>query len=212
MMTNKVKTQTKAGKTYQLILDAAAKLFSKQGYHGTSLKEIASNVGMQAGSLYYHFESKEVLMQEVLDKSIQLIYSKVQSEVAKLDKEASFAELLTAAIHGHLIAILSYSDYTLASIRNYGQIPAAVHKASQSARDDYEQFWRGFIQQAEAAGAIRQGVDGHLLRLSVFGAMNWASVWFESKENNAADVEKIAKFQANIFLNGCLPEGEKHGI
>ena len=195
---------TKKHKTQQLILDAAAKCFSKQGFHGTPLKDIAETVNMKAGSLYYHFPSKEMLMQEVLNKSVQLIYNTVKDEVAKLESNAAFPELLRAAIRGHLIAILTYSDYTSASIRNYGQFPEAVHLASQSSRDDYEQFWRDFFQ-AEAEGAIRPGVDKHLLRLTIFGGMNWASVWFESKDTDGANVESIADFQADLFLNGCRP-------
>jgi AcrR family transcriptional regulator len=196
---------TKKDKTQQLILDAAAKCFSKQGFHGTPLKDIAETVNMKAGSLYYHFPSKEMLMQEVLNKSVQLIYNTVKDEVAKLEHNAAFPELLRAAIRGHLIAILTYSDYTSASIRNYGQFPEAVHRASQSSRDDYEQFWRDFFDQAEAEGAIRTGVDKHLLRLTIFGGMNWASVWFESKDTDGASVESIADFQADLFLNGCRP-------
>ena len=200
-----IKQSTKKDKTQQLILDAAAKCFSKQGFHGTPLKDIAETVNMKVGSLYYHFPSKEMLMQEVLNKSVQLIYNTVKDEVNKLGDTPTFPELLRAAIRGHLIAILTYSDYTSASIRNYGQFPEAVHLASQSSRDEYEQFWRDFFDKAETEGAIKKGVDKHLLRLTIFGGMNWASVWFESNDTNGASVEEIANFQADLFLNGCRP-------
>ncbi len=196
-----VKQVTKGDKTYQLILDAAAKAFSKQGYHGTPLKEVADSIGMKTGSLYYHFPSKEVLMQAVLNKSIQLIYATVRKEVDQLDDNARFADVLKAAIRGHLIAILSYADYTSASIRNYGQIPIAVHQASQNTRDEYEQFWRSLFNSAQAEGVIRADVDKNLLRLAIFGSMNWASVWYEK---GGQSVDKIAESQADFFLNGCL--------
>jgi len=200
-----IRQSTKKDKTQQLILDAAAKCFSKQGFHGTPLKDIAETVNMKVGSLYYHFPSKEMLMQEVLNKSVQLIYNTVKDEVNKLGDTPTFPELLRAAIRGHLIAILTYSDYTSASIRNYGQFPEAVHLASQSSRDEYEQFWRDLFDKSETEGAIKKGVDKHLLRLTIFGGMNWASVWFESNETDGASVESIADFQADLFLNGCRP-------
>ncbi len=206
MSANTQSMQTKREKTHRLVLDAAAKLFSKQGYHGTSLKSIAEAVNMQAGSLYYHFSSKDQLMRDVLNKSIYIIYSTVKKEMSELDRAASFSDRLKAAIRGHMIAILTYADYTSASIRNYGQLPDAVHYASQPARDEYEQFWRELFEQAEAAGSIRTDVDKHLLRLSIFGSMNWSSVWFNAQQNTS--VEALAAAQADIFLHGCLRLGQ----
>ncbi len=205
MSANTQTMQTKREKTHRMVLDAAAKLFSEQGYHGTSLKSIAEAVNMQAGSLYYHFSSKDQLMRDVLNKSIHIIYATVKTEMNKLDKTASFSDRLKAAIRGHMIAILTYADYTSASIRNYGQLPDAVHYASQPARDEYEQFWRDIFEQAEAAGSIRADVDKHLLRLSIFGSMNWSSVWFNAQQTTS--VEALAAAQADIFLHGCLKPG-----
>jgi len=209
-MTLKVSNTTKKSSvTRQLILDAAAKKLSQHGYHGTYLKDVAESINMQAGSLYYHFNSKESLMQEVLNKSIQLIQDIVNYEVEQLGETPSFPDLLRAAIRGHLIAILRHSDYTLASIRNYGQVPVAVHKAAQPDRDAYENFWRELFEQAEKNGVIRAGVDTHLLRLAIFGSMNWATIWYV---DSGASVEEIADSQAELFLNGCYKKGEQGGI
>ena len=205
-MTIKVSnTIKKSSVTRQLILDAAAKKLSQHGYHGTYLKDVAESINMQAGSLYYHFNSKESLMQEVLNKSIQLIQDIVDYEVEQLGETASFPDLLRAAIRGHLIAILRHSDYTLASIRNYGQVPEAVHNAAQPDRDAYENFWRELFEQAEKKGVIRSGVDTHLLRLAIFGSMNWATIWYV---DSGASVEEIAESQAELFLNGYYKKGE----
>jgi len=201
-VTNTIK---KSSVTRQLILDAAAKKLSQHGYHGTYLKDVAESINMQAGSLYYHFNSKESLMQEVLNKSIQLIQDIVDYEVKQLGEAPSFPDLLRAAIRGHLIAILRHSDYTLASIRNYGQVPEAVHNAAQPDRDAYENFWRELFEQAEKNGVIRVGVDKHLLRLAIFGSMNWATIWYV---DSGASVEEIAESQAELFLNGCYKKGE----
>ena len=198
-----IQATKKSAVTRQLILDAAAKTLSRHGYHGTYLKDIAASINMQAGSLYYHFNSKEALMQEVLNKSIQLIRDIVEEEVGKLDHKPDFVSLLKAAIRGHLIAILRHADYTLASIRNYGQIPKSVHDFAQADRDAYENFWRELFEQAEKEGVIRSGVNTHLLRLALFGSMNWATIWYA---DSGTSVEEIAESQADLFLHGCYKE------
>ena len=58
--------QTKSDRTRQRILDAAAVCFSESGYSGVTLRDIADRANMKAGSLYYHFHSKENLVEEVL--------------------------------------------------------------------------------------------------------------------------------------------------
>ena len=198
-----IQATKKSAVTRQLILDAAAKMLSRHGYHGTYLKDIAASINMQAGSLYYHFNSKEALMQEVLNKSIQLIRDIVEEEVDKLGHKPDFVSLLKAAIRGHLIAILRHADYTLASIRNYGQIPKSVHDFAQADRDAYENFWRELFEQAEKEGVIRSGVNTHLLRLALFGSMNWATIW---NADSGTSVEEIAESQADLFLHGCYKE------
>ncbi|HAI97806.1 MAG: TetR family transcriptional regulator [Cycloclasticus sp.] len=198
-----IQATKKSAVTRQLILDAAAKMLSRHGYHGTYLKDIAASINMQAGSLYYHFNSKEALMQEVLNKSIQLIRDIVEEEVDKLGHKPDFVSLLKAAIRGHLIAILRHADYTLASIRNYGQIPKSVHDFAQADRDAYENFWRELFEQAEKEGVIRSGVNTHLLRLALFGSMNWATIWYA---DSGTSVEEIAESQADLFLHGCYKE------
>jgi len=197
----KQKLAKKKDITHQLILDTAARLFAKHGYHATPLKEIAADVNMKAGSLYYHFSSKEKLMQEVLDRSIQVINQMVQKEVDKLQGKDDFESLLRASIRGHLLAILKYSDYTSTSIRNYGQIPGAVQQASQQPREKYEQFWREMMNKGLEQGVIREGINVHLLRLTIFGGMNWASTWFKEGRES---VETIAEAQTDLFLKGCL--------
>jgi len=44
------------------ILDAAARMLRRQGYGNTTLRKIAEVAGIQAGSIYYHFASKDEIM------------------------------------------------------------------------------------------------------------------------------------------------------
>ncbi|MFZ0251662.1 MAG: TetR/AcrR family transcriptional regulator, partial [Acidimicrobiales bacterium] len=53
---------TQAVDTRQRILDVALDLFTEQGYDGTSLRQIAEQLGVTKAALYYHFESKEDIL------------------------------------------------------------------------------------------------------------------------------------------------------
>ena len=60
------KSESKSARTRRRILDAGASAFRRDGYAAVKLKDIATLAGLQAGSLYYHFRSKEEIVEEVL--------------------------------------------------------------------------------------------------------------------------------------------------
>ncbi len=58
----------KSERSRALILEAALQLFSKQGYRGTSIREIAEAAGLSTGNVYHHFPDKETLFRTLLDQ------------------------------------------------------------------------------------------------------------------------------------------------
>ncbi len=58
----------KSGRSRAVILEAALQLFSKQGYRGTSIREIAEEAGLSTGNVYHHFPDKEALFRTLLDQ------------------------------------------------------------------------------------------------------------------------------------------------
>ncbi len=57
---------TKGEQTRQAILDAASSLFIEQGFHGTSMRQVAARAGITVGGIYNHFEGKEQIFDTVL--------------------------------------------------------------------------------------------------------------------------------------------------
>ncbi len=186
--------------TRKLILDAAADLFSSRGYNATPLREIAAVANMKAGSLYYHFDSKESLMLEILNIGIERIAGSVSEQIKRLPEDAGFRKVFEAAILGHLKAILEYGDYASTNIRNYGQIPVRVRHAALPVREGYEKQWLAILEKGQKEGAIAQGVTVGLVLLTLLGGMNWASEWY--RPGGGLTIEEIAEGQARIFLQG----------
>ncbi len=57
-------------RTAERILDAAEELFAERGYNGTTLRDVATRVGVRPPSLYNHFASKDALYAAVLERGI----------------------------------------------------------------------------------------------------------------------------------------------
>jgi len=66
-MTRAARKRRDTALTCQTILEAAARAFAKRGYHGTTMEEVAREVGYSVGALYTYFDGKEALYSALLD-------------------------------------------------------------------------------------------------------------------------------------------------
>jgi TetR/AcrR family transcriptional regulator, cholesterol catabolism regulator len=166
----------------QHILDVAAKLFRARGYTETSLRDIGKQVGMKAGSLYYHFTSKEELAAEVLRIGVRRVHDAVVLAVSALGPDADVKSRLRAAMVTHLETLLDESDYTSAHIHCFPSVPEGLRHKLRSERKEYEEVWRKLLDEAAAAGALAPGVDRGAARLAILGALNWSLEWYDPKQ------------------------------
>lgn len=163
----------------QQILDVAARLLRARGYAETSLRDIGAEVGMKAGSLYYHFPSKEALALEVLRIGIGRVHEAVVDAMDRLEPGASVHARLEAAIAAHLETLLVESDYTSAHIRCFPYVPPTIRGGLAQVRKDYEAVWRDLLDDAEREGVLAEGMDPGAARLALLGALNWSLEWFD---------------------------------
>jgi len=154
-----------------LILDEAARLFSAQGFHGTSVRDIVRAIDMLPGSLYYHFATKEALLAAVYAEGVRRISESVESAIAvKRDPW----ERLEAACVAHLDALLGTGDYAQVVIRVRPSDAPSVAGELVKRRDAYERIFVDLVQ----ALPLARSVDRRSVRLMLLGALNWSQTWY----------------------------------
>lgn len=175
------------------ILDAAAKLFQQQGYAATTLRQIAQKAKMKAGSIYYHFDSKSEILDEVLRLGLESVFGSVRAGLSELPATASHRERIECAIACHLDALLEHGDYTSASIHTYRQLPKSLKRKHYRLREDYGAFWEGLFRDARDAGEIQDDLLLQPLRMFVLGALNWTVEWYDRKRYPVSELaEKVS--------------------
>lgn len=185
--------------TRTLILDAAARMFRRKGYEATTLNDIGKLVGIRAAAVYYHFESKENLLEEVLDIGIDRIHEAVRQAVEAMPPDATHRERIGLAIRIHLATLLQRSDYTAANIINYGLSPENVRTRHHTHREAYGDCWRKLLQDARDAGEIGTHVDLSLLRLFLIGALNWSHEWYRP---DLKPIDEMAQEICDMLFDG----------
>lgn len=188
--------------TRQRILDAAAKVFRHNGYTGTRLSDIATAAHTQAGSLYYHFASREDLVEEVLRVGQARTNEFVMQRVAALPDTASNLDRVLEALSAHLAAVLEIGNYTAATVRILGQVPDEIRQSTLVLQREYGRWWRGLLEAAQVDGDLRKDLDLSACRMLLLGAMNAAPDWFDPKRPGGTSTSDLERHFAAIFLDG----------
>jgi AcrR family transcriptional regulator len=180
------------------IMDIAASLFVERGYEATSLRYLADQVGMKAGSLYYHFTSKDELLTGILEQGIEVMQSAfdgAEQETA----EAEAGQRIRVHVRAHMAALFEHGPYTAVHVVTFRNAPAAVRQAVLPVRDAYEARWSELLSTMQARGEIGAEIDINLARLALFGAMNSALDWFDAERGG---LDQVAEAIAHQFWSG----------
>lgn len=191
----------RAQATRRRILDAAAGLFREKGYAAVAMRDVARATQMRAGSLYYHFSSREALVTAVLDEGILAVHRAVAEALSELPGSADPGTRFDAAMLGHLAALHAHSDYTSANVRIFGQVPESVRAANLPVRRAYEALWDTLLADLRARGALRRDVCAREARLLVLGALNATLEWFDP---DRGAVTALARSYAAMLGTGLL--------
>ena len=148
---------------------------------------------MKAGSLYYHFDSKDEIVGEVLRIGVENVFREVRAAVAAVTENASAMVIIHAAVTAHLKALLELQDYTSANIRIFGQVPAAVREGHLKLRDEYEHFWASLFERCAQRGEIDPQKNLRLARLFLIGAMNGTLEWYHEWRRVAQALAKTSQ-------------------
>ena len=167
-------------------MDEAAALFLRQGYASTSLRHIAQAVGMKAGSLYYHFASKDQLLTEILRRGIEVMETAF-AEAATAADGLGAEDRLAAHVRAHLAALFENGPYTAAHVTTFRTAPEAVRDAIVPVRDAYEARWTALLEELRAGGVITTRTPTPVVRLILFGAMNASVDWFDLERGSLDD-------------------------
>lgn len=187
------------GSGRMLILDTAARLFRQRGYAATSLRDIATACGMKAGSLYYHFESKDAIVSDVLRIGVTHVHDEVQRAVDALGDTGDARLLIDTAVTAHLRALFHSENYTSANIRIFSQVPIAVQQSHLPLRRHYEQFWADLLARCARNGRLDTGHNLRYAQLLLLGTLNSTLEWFRPERGPIAPV---AAELTRLFLDG----------
>ncbi|MCX6398497.1 MAG: helix-turn-helix domain containing protein [Propionibacteriales bacterium] len=175
MTSSEIASESKAARTRQRILAAAAHEFALHGYGGASLRLIADAADLKVGSLAFHFATKDDLVAAALADGVDSAREALAAAVAAVPDDATPGERLRAAILGHLDALHASDDRASAVVRMVETLP--LHLRADHVRHErrFGKVWLDVLARGRDDGVVRDDVDLRVLRDLVVGALNSTS-------------------------------------
>jgi TetR/AcrR family transcriptional regulator, cholesterol catabolism regulator len=184
---------SKGGRTRKRLLDATAAEVARCGVAGTSINAIAAAAGLKTGSIYFHFESKDRLVEAMLEEGLLASLAYLDAALAAVPDQADAAARLGAAIRAHATAVHELSNYTVAVLApNFPSDSAG--EAARKLRRSYVSRWTELVRNAQSAGVLAPQPDARLLRDLIFGALNAVSLAGRPSNDTADALQALLGF------------------
>ncbi|MEW6567758.1 MAG: TetR/AcrR family transcriptional regulator [Chloroflexota bacterium] len=182
------------------IVQAAAQIFRRKGYHAASMQDIANAVGLQKASLYHHFASKQDILLEILDQALDLLIRDMQAIV---DADRSPETKLRQALASYIDRVTHQADLAAVLQLEHRSLEPRKRARHITRRDRYDALWRTLIRQGIEAGVFRRA-DETIVAFALLGVQNWMITWF--RPDGRLKPNEIAEQFADLMLNGLLVE------
>jgi len=165
------------------LLQVAAHLFRNKGYERTTVRDLAGAVGIQSGSIFHHFKSKDEILRSVMEETIR--YNTALMHAA-LEEASNVRERVLALIRCELQSIMGGSGEAMAVlVYEWRSLSAEGQLQVLALRDIYEQLWLQVLGEAKEAGYIRG--DVFITRRFLTGALSWTTTWFRADGSMTLD-------------------------
>ncbi len=168
------------------LLQMAAHLFRNKGYERTTVRDLASAVGIQSGSIFHHFKSKDEILRSVMEGTVRYNTALMRAELAQA---TSVRERVLALIRCELQSIMGGSGEAMAVlVYEWRSLSESGQAQVLALRDIYEQLWLQVLGEAKDAGLIRG--DLFITRRFLTGALSWTTTWF--RPDGSMNLDQLA--------------------
>ncbi|HVE30649.1 MAG TPA: TetR/AcrR family transcriptional regulator [Mycobacteriales bacterium] len=181
------------GYDQQTVLRRAVEVFNRQGYDGTSMGDLARELGVGKSALYHHVPGKEALLSQALDEALDGL-------TAVLDRPAGTTayERLRAAVRDSVRVLVEHLPAVTLLLRVRGN--SEVELAALRRRREIDDRLAELVSTAAAEGSLRADLPPDLVSRLLFGMVNSLVEWY--RPGGPVDADALADALATLAFEG----------
>jgi len=181
------------GYDQQTVLRRAVEVFNRQGYDGTSMGDLARELGVGKSALYHHVPGKEALLSQALDEALDGL-------AAVLDRPAGATayDRLRTAVRDSVRVLVEHLPAVTLLLRVRGNSP--VELAALRRRREIDDRLAELVSAAAAEGSLRADLPPDLVSRLLFGMVNSLVEWY--RPGGPVDAGMLADALATLAFEG----------
>lgn len=186
---------SRSGRRDELI-QIAGQLFAENGFHVTTIRDVADAAGIQSGSLYHHFTSKEAMVEELLGEYWEKLlegYRQVAADEADP----------TRAAYGLIrrsVTLLDECRYALRIMLSDWVYLARSFPIMERSLQECQDIWLDVLERGQRDGAFDPDLDAKVVYRTIMASVSGTTRWFDPKGRISAD--ELAEQIAALFMGG----------
>ncbi|MFA6117607.1 MAG: TetR/AcrR family transcriptional regulator [Sphingomonas sp.] len=180
----------------EAIVDNAAILFARQGFHGASMADLAKACGMSKSLLYHYYAAKEDLLYAVMLSHVDQLVGEVD-HVMEMDQEPTAK--LSTLIHAFMTHYIGATDRQKVLLNELENLPPAQRTLIVSKqRMIIDSLQRLLV---DIFGKKETDAEARVRTMLVFGMINWTHTWFDPSGPVSAD--KLANMVVDFTIGAA---------
>ncbi|SDK56628.1 transcriptional regulator, TetR family [Nocardioides sp. YR527] len=185
------------GYDQETVIRRATELFNQQGYEGTSMNDLAKELGLTKSALYHHLPSKEHILGLALEEALTELTSAVERARATGTDSSAYERVRHLVQESVKVLVAHQPAVTLLlRVRGNSELELAALKRRRWIDDEVA----AIVQEAIDEGSLRGDVDPALVSRLLFGMVNSLIEWH--RPNGDVDAETLATAIATIAFDG----------
>jgi AcrR family transcriptional regulator len=180
------------------VLQSAANIFFTKGYHATSIEDVARDVGMLKGSLYYYIKSKDDLLFQLLMAGIEDGDAYIARQI---DAGGDPVEQLERAIRAQIDYIIQNRVPFGLFLHEFDSLPGKRQHKLISVMSRYNSRFVELVRRGQEQGKIIEG-EPWIIVNGILGMCNWLYRWYDAEQVSGSEQIK-AIFVRMIFEGIC---------
>lgn len=189
------------------ILEAAAQCFMEQGFHATSIDDVARRLKATKGRIYYHYASKMDLFFDVHREGMSRLFAAVEPA---MQTEGDGLAVLVAMLNAHALAMMDNLAFETVvaqgvQIHRFGATTPAQRVVLDdliASRDRFEGLFKAAAQRARDDGSLG-ALDVSVAVKTMLGALQWTVIWYRPEADPDGDGRRrLAEAMVRMLVEG----------
>ena len=184
------------------ILKTAERLFASKGFKGTSLNDIAEEVGLRKATIYHYFKSKEEILFKIMNDEMDRAFSNLEKiKISEIPKQDKFREILKFYIKYYV----GHQEGLILLVNEQDNLTVEHKEILVEKQRKYVRFFYNVLSELKSGNIIKD-IPFPVITFAFFGMVHYTVNWYNGKGD--ITVDELTDFFIDILTKGIEVKNE----